>query len=131
MAKNDYLVISRGKWNEAASQDDVQTAIDQFYIWYERSLALGRMKPGSRLSNTGKVVAKGAITDGPYGEAKELVGGYWFIVADTLEDAARIASENPCIAHGLTLEVRPLEEARALAAAVTNETPAGWIASEA
>ena len=54
------------------------------------------------------------------------MGGYWFIVADSLEDAARIASENPCLAFGLTLEIRPLEAARARAEVVTNETPAAW-----
>ena len=66
------------------------------------------------------------VTDGPFAEAKELVGGYWFIVADSLEDAARIAAQNPCLAFGLELEIRPLEAARARADEVTNETPPAW-----
>jgi hypothetical protein len=57
------------------------------------------------------------------------VGGYWFIVADSLDDAARIAAGNPCLAFGLALEIRPLEAARARAEDVTNETPPAWRSS--
>jgi len=123
---NEYLVISRGQWDEGASPSDVQQAIDAFYVWYERSLEQGVMKPGSRLAPQGKVVSRSSILDGPFAEAKELVGGYWFIVAGSLEEAAAIAAHNPCLAYGLTLELRPLEAERAEASAVTNETPAAW-----
>ena len=126
MTQSDYLLISRGQWDESASPQDVQAAIDRFYAWYERGLADGVLKPGSRLEMRGKRATRDGITDGPFAEAKELVGGYWFIVADSLEDAARIASQNPCLAFGLELEIRPLEAARARADEVTNETPPAW-----
>jgi hypothetical protein len=124
--KNEYLVISRGQWDESATPQQVQQAIDGFYAWYENNLALGHMKPGSRLAAEARRVSRLAITDGPFAETKELIGGFWFIVADSLDEAARLAAQNPCLAWGLTLEIRPLEAARALATAVTNETPAGW-----
>ena len=124
--RHEYLVISRGQWDESASKQDVQSAIDSFYRWYERSLELGRMKPGSRLMPETKLVSKNAITDGPFTEAKELIGGFWFIVAESLEEAAKLAAENPCLAYGLQLEVRPLDGERATATAVTNETPDKW-----
>jgi hypothetical protein len=123
---NEYLVISRGQWDESASHDDVQHAIDAFYAWYERSLESGVMKPGSRLAPEGKVVSRSSIKDGPFSETKELVGGFWFIVAASLEEAAAIAAQNPCLAYGLSLELRPLDAARARANALTNETPASW-----
>lgn len=126
MSKKEYLLISRGQWDESASKDEVQGAIDRFYVWYEDKVAEGVFKRGSRLESTGKVVSKSAITDGPFSEAKELVGGYWFIVAGSLDEAAAIAAENPCIQFGLSLEIRPLEAARARATDVTNETPPGW-----
>ena len=126
MTQSDYLLISRGQWDETASPQDVQAAIDRFYAWYERGLADGVLKPGSRLEMRGKRATRDGITDGPFAEAKELVGGYWFIVADSLEDAARIASQNPCLAFGLEVEIRPLEAARARADEVTNETPPAW-----
>ncbi len=121
-----YLVISRGKWDDDAKKEDVQQAIDRFYAWYERNLESGRMLRGSRLEVSGKVVSRRGVIDGPFTETKELVGGYWFIVARSLEEAAAVAAENPCLAFGLTLEVRPLESAKALAAAATNETPEAW-----
>lgn len=123
---NTYLVISRGQWDEDAHPDDVQQAIDRFYVWYEKNLASGHMLRGSRLQASGKVVSRRRITDGPFTEAKELVGGYWFIVAGSLDEAAALAAENPCLAYGLSLEIRPLEAAKARASETTNETPAGW-----
>ena len=124
--KNEYLVISRGQWDSDASKEDIQRAIDAFYVWYERGLELGRLTPGSRLTTEGKVLTKNSITDGPFAESRELIGGYWFILANSLEEAAAIARENPCVEYGLTIEVRPLESNRALATAITNETPAQW-----
>ena len=125
-SKKQYLVISRGQWDEAASQQEVQGAIDRFYLWYELNLQRGQMKPGSRLASEGRVISRSTITDGPFAEAKELVGGFWFIVADDLEQAAALAAENPCLAFGLSLEIRPLDEDRAQATSVTNETPPAW-----
>jgi hypothetical protein len=125
-SQHDYLVLSRGQWDEHASRQDVQNAIDSFYVWYDRNVALGRMKRGSRLAREGKVVSKASTSDGPFTETKELVGGFWFIVATSLEEAAALAEENPCLAFGLTLEVRPLDPQRATAVVITNETPAVW-----
>jgi hypothetical protein len=83
------------------------------------------MKAGSRLSTEAATVSKsGIVTDGPFGEAKEVVGGYWFIVARSLREAAEIAAKNPCAQYGLSFEIRPLESARASAHNITNENPA-------
>lgn len=123
---NDYLVLSRGQWDEDADPQAVQRAIDAFYVWYDHGLAQGRLKPGSRLEPGARIVARGLVTDGPFAETKEWVGGYWFIVAETLEQAAAIAAENPCLAFGLSLEIRPLDAARANVTVSANETPARW-----
>lgn len=131
MPTNEYLLISRGQWDEDADKGAVQDTIDRFYAWYEEGLAQGRLKPGSRLANRGKLVSRDAVTDGPFSESKELVGGYWFILADTLEEAAAIAAENPCLAFGLTVEVRPLESVRSSVEIVTNETPRRWKTTDA
>jgi hypothetical protein len=127
MPMNDYLLLSRGQWDADASPQDVQAAIDAFYVWYETGLAEGRLKPGSRLERGCRIVAKdGLITDGPFAETKEWVGGFWFIVAETLEQAAAIAAENPCLRFGLTTEIRPLDASRAHVTVAMNETPATW-----
>jgi hypothetical protein len=119
----EFLVLSRGQWDKDARPEDIQRAIDEFYVWLERCIAEGRMKMGQRLAREGKLVSKSHITDGPFAETREIVGGYWFIVADSLDEAAALAAQNPCLAHGLSYEIRPLELVRASAYAVTNETP--------
>ena len=125
-ATREYLVLSRGRWDKALSQQEIQKAIDHFYAWYDRNVDTGRIKVGHRLTTEGRVVSRQAVTDGPFAETKEVVGGYWFIVAKSLEEAAALAAENPCIAFGLSFEIRPLEAERAAATSLTNETPSGW-----
>jgi hypothetical protein len=121
---SDYLLLSRGQWDPGKSNEEIQTAIDDFYDWYERLVAQGKFKRGHRLATGTKLVARTGITDGPFAEAKEIIGGYWFIVAGSLEEAARIAADNPCIACGLSFEVRPIELERASAFRQSNETSA-------
>jgi hypothetical protein len=120
---NDYLLLSRGQWDAARSPEEIQAAIDAFYAWHERLVAEGRFKSGQRLAKPAKLVTRAGIIDGPFTEAKEVVGGYWFIRAGSLDEAARIAADNPCIACGLVFEIRPIEAERASAWRESNETP--------
>jgi hypothetical protein len=123
-SQTKYLVLSRGQWDQNAAKGDIDAAIGRFYEWYSSNLAAGRIEPGSRLSTEAALVSKSGIsTDGPFCEAKEVIGGYWIIVAGSLREAAEFAAQNPCVAHGLQFEIRPLEAERASAYKVTNETP--------
>lgn len=119
----EYLLLSRGQWDPRKSREEIQAAIDSFYDWYEQLVAEGRFKRGHRLATGTKLISRSGITDGPFTEAKEIIGGYWFIVADSLQAAAALASQNPCLACGLSYEVRPIEHERGSAYRVTNETP--------
>ena len=124
LSRSEYLVLSRGQWDKGASKEDIEAAIHKFYDWYERNLKEGRMKTGSRLSTEAAMVSKsGIVTDGPFGEGKEIIGGYWFIVARNLREAANLAAQNPCAKYGLSFEIRPLEPERASAYKLANETP--------
>ena len=68
------------------------------------------MRPGSRLATDRATVSKAGITtDGPFGEAKEVVGGYWFVSAGSLREAADLLSHSPTLPCGLHYEVRPLD----------------------
>lgn len=122
--KSEYLVISRGQWDKDLSKQTIQQAIDQFYLWLDRQVADGTMKTGQRLANEGRTVSKNRIvTDGPFSETKEVIGGYWFILADSLDEAARIAAENPCLNCGLSYEIRPIDSSKASAFKIAAETP--------
>ena len=110
----EYLVISRGQWDETLSRADIQSATEKFYVWYDRLIDEGKMKPGQRLTSEGKTVArKNELTDGPFGESKEVIGGYWFILAQSLDEAAQIAKGNPLLDCGHFLEIRPIDPQRA------------------
>jgi hypothetical protein len=122
-SRSEYLVISRGQWDKDLSKEQIQTAIDDFYVWHDKLVAEGKMRAGQRLAREGKLVSRNAVIDGPFAEAKEVVGGYWFFIAESLDEAAKLAAQNPCIACGLSCEVRPIETVRASAFALTNETP--------
>lgn len=122
---SEFLVISRGRWDRDKSPEEIQQAIDAFYAWKERLEQEGRMRAGQRLATQAKIVSRNGVTDGPFTEAKEVIGGYWFFLAGSLAEAAELAAQNPCLACGLTYEVRPIELERASAYKVTNETPVG------
>jgi len=122
--ESEYLLLSRGQWDKAASQAEIEAAIGSFYEWYSRNVESGRFKPGSRLSTEAAMVSKSGIaTDGPFGEAKEVIGGFWIIVARSLREAAEIAAQNPVLPFGLRFEIRPLEAERASVFNHTNESP--------
>jgi hypothetical protein len=128
---SDYLVISRGQWDRDCPPERIQQAIDDFYLWLGGLVDEGKMKRGQRLATAGATVSrKGTLTDGPFGEAKEVVGGYWFVVASSLAEAAQIAGGNPCLECGLFYEIRPIDPEKASAFTVTTETPKGVCALE-
>lgn len=122
-ALSEYLVISRGKWDEDKSAEEIQRAIDAFYVWHDQLVRAGKMKSGQRLAKESMLVSKLGVIDGPFAETKEVIGGYWHFLASSLEEAAALAAQNPCLACGLSYEVRPVEMERCSAFAETSETP--------
>lgn len=126
---SEFLLLSRGQWDADRSPEQIQGAIDAFYAWFGEQAEAGVLRAGSRLGTACRLVTRERVLDGPFTEAKEIIGGYWFITAGSLDEAARIASRNPCLAFGLSFEIRPLEAERASAFRDGNETPSGRAAA--
>lgn len=120
----EFLVLSRGQWDEHLSADEIQSAIDAFYAWHARLMDEGRMRDGQRLQTAGKRVSQERVVDGPFTESKEVIGGYWHVLAPSLEEAAALLAQNPTVACGLEMEIRPIDPTRADARVPSNETPA-------
>jgi len=120
---SEFLVLSRGRWDEDLSEEEIQAAIDDFYAWHGRLVDEGRMRVGQRLKREAKRVSRDAVTDGPFSESKEVIGGYWHVLAGSLDEAAAIMAHNPTLACGLEFEIRPIEAERADARVASNETP--------
>ncbi len=65
---------------------------------------------GGKLTEGGTVVTSQGATDGPFVEAKELIGGYMIVAADSLEEATRVAQESPGVGMpGSSVEVREIQ----------------------
>ncbi len=75
------------------SPAQMQEMYAKFGAWMEKYKA-NLPDPGGKLGE-GKLVTVDAAKDGPFTEVKELVGGYMIVEAESLDEAARIASECP------------------------------------
>ena len=69
-----------------------------------------RMQPPEMASTVRVKDAKTLITDGPFVEIKEALGGYLFFEADDLDAAIELASRIPAARMGGAIEVRPIVE---------------------
>jgi hypothetical protein len=106
----DFVFLYRGgKRPESPAQG--QQVMQKWMDWLKDLKAKGHIKdPGHPLEPTGKVVKSrtGAITDGPYAESKDLVGGYSLVLADDLAQAVEISKGCPIFDAGGLVEVRPI-----------------------
>lgn len=108
MSKN-YLCIQRsqpGK-RDKPSPAQMQEMYARFHAWKER-FQTNIVDLGGRLGG-GKIVTSEGAVDGPFVEAKEIIGGFMIISADTLEQAIEVARECPgVVMPGSSVEVREI-----------------------
>jgi hypothetical protein len=118
---SEYMLIFRDMSPEtyaAMSPQQTEQCLADWNAWCDRLGAEGRMQHGHPLDSSGRVVsgAKGErVVDGPFLEAKECIGGYFLITADSLDEATRIAQDCPNLKNGMAVEVRPVVAACHLA----------------
>ena len=95
----------------ARSPEEMQKTMQKWMTWMKDLGEKGHMKdPGHPLEPGGKVV-KGkqkSITDGPYAESKDIVGGYTLIEARDLAQASELSKGCPIFESGGIVEVRPV-----------------------
>lgn len=72
-------------------------------------LALDGLQPPSTGARVAFAAGKPTVTDGPFTETKELIGGYWLIQARSKEEAVQWATRCPA-ADGDVIEVRQVYE---------------------
>ena len=111
MAKFLFVYRSGKDSRDSMSPEEMQQILQKWHSWIAEGLQKGWMlDPGDGLKKEGRVVnARKVVTDGPFVEAKEIVGGFSIIQAETLDAAAEIAKGCPVFLRGGTVEVRPLE----------------------
>jgi len=91
---------------------DLETWMLEIGAWYEKHAVSGKMADsGYQLDrpDTAKTIRASGVTDGPYIEAKEVLGGYSVLETDSIEEAVDIAKSWPGVDSGLiVMEVRPV-----------------------
>jgi hypothetical protein len=108
---SDYLFLYRGG-DSSGSPEDMQKVMQKWISWMQDLAAKGVLKNrGEPLEATGKVVReKTIVTDGPFAESKDIVGGFSIVTADNLDQAAALAAGCPIFDVGGLVEVRPVFE---------------------
>lgn len=108
----DFLFVFRSNWNAVpqSSPDEMQASMKQWMDWIGGIAAQNKLTDrGNRLEAPGKVVKpNNVITDGPYIEMKEALGGYTIVTAESLDEAAEMAKGCPIFAVGGNVEVREI-----------------------
>ena len=66
------------------------------------------LEPASTATTVRMKNGKTVITDGPFAETKEQLGGYVIVEARDIDEAVSIAARNPLVRAGLPIEVRPI-----------------------
>ena len=108
--------------------DERREALERWNAWCDDLAGRGLLQQGNTLAPEGRRVsaARGTTAmDGPFAEAKELIGGYMVLAAETLEEATAAAERCPNLRYGMEVEVRPIAQACHLARSLGRETMRG------
>ena len=108
-----FLFIFRYQQNTPdPTPEEMQQVFGAWMGWMKDMKAKGQYLAGDPLGDDGKVLRGprgGKVTDGPYAESKEIVGGYMVIAADNLAHATTIAKDCPGLNRGGIVEVRSID----------------------
>lgn len=93
----------------------IQGIIQKYNDWADKLQKSGhllglnklREEPGKNIRGIG---SDQVVTDGPYAETKEIIGGYWIIQAADYAEAVKLASDCPSLEFGSRVEVREVED---------------------
>lgn len=105
--RTDYQAMPMG------SPEEMQATAKKWQDWIGGIAAQNKLvQTGKRLSFDGKVVRpNGVVTDGPYTEVKESMGGYMFVRAESVEEAIELAKGCPILTAGGNVEIRAVDPA--------------------
>ena len=107
--KTFMFILRGGKSHLDMSPSDYDQVIRKYLSWIESLRQSGVYKAGDPLESGGKVLSGktgSLVTDGPFAESKETVGGYFMITAADLDAASQIAMGCPIFDNDGTVEVR-------------------------
>lgn len=109
----EFMLFIRSEENpkKDLSPEQLQQHIEKVGSFIKRLTEEGKMKSAQPLEMAGKMLSykDGKIIDGPYNETKEVISGYYHLLANDLDDAINIVKEDPRFEEGIwRIEVRPI-----------------------
>ena len=109
MATQKYLCMYRGAPSGSKpSPAQMQEMFAAFNGWKEKFKA-NILDMGGKLKTSGKVLTDSGVTDGPFAEAKEIVGGFMILGADDYEGAVAVVKAMPGMqSPGACVEIREM-----------------------
>lgn len=115
MAKFLFLLQDNPASFANFSPQQIQNVVMEYKQWAHRMAAAGKLLAGEKLADDGgKVISKRgnavSVMDGPFAEAKEVLGGFFMIEAADYAEAVEIARSCPHVQYGASTHVRLVEE---------------------
>jgi hypothetical protein len=110
MTKFMYLFRGGDAARTDQSPEEMQAHMEIWKNWMGGLVGSGQLVDGLPLGKEGKVVlqAGATITDGPFAEGNEIVGGYLIVNAADQDEAVEISKGCPIFEHGGSVEVREI-----------------------
>ena len=113
----EYLALIYADENgrESVSEEDMKKMYAAYTAFGEEAQKRGAMRGGNELQPTSTATTvrvrngETMVTDGPFAETKETLGGYYLLECDSLDDAVDLAAKIPGARHG-SIEVRTVVE---------------------
>jgi hypothetical protein len=105
-----YRMTPTSRQNAMGTPEAAQQSMQKWMTWLADLETRGHLKDrGQPLEQGGKVV-KGpkAVSDGPYAEAKDVIGGYSIVEARDIDQAVELSQGCPILGGGGSVEVRPV-----------------------
>jgi hypothetical protein len=96
------------------SPQEMQEAFKKYHGWGQKMREQGRLTGSNKLTDGAGRVLRGKspmrVTDGPFTEGKEVLGGYYMFNADSYEHAIELTRDHPQLEYGGTVEVREIQD---------------------
>ena len=103
-----FMLIFHGGMPPDLSPEQMQANMGKWMVWIDKLAKDGKYASGEPLLPGGKLIKGSAsqVTDGPYTEGKELVGGYFIINAADYDEAVTLCADYPDYETGGSIQVR-------------------------
>jgi hypothetical protein len=110
--KYALLIYPKPGSHEALGEDEATSVSAEYWAFRDDPRCVGgaHLQPVETATTVRGDGGKALITDGPYADTKEVLGGYFVFEASNLDEALEVAQRVPAVRLGGAVEVRPLVE---------------------